>query len=50
MRQWDVKLNHIFCEANGVAHLLAKEGTDQVKRIREYAQSPFFVNHAVMYD
>ena len=33
-----------------VADLLAKEGTDQIKRIREYAQRPFFVNHAVMYD
>ena len=33
-----------------MADLLAKEGTDQLKRIREYAQRPFFVNHAVMYD
>jgi len=48
-RQWDVKLQHIYREANGVADLLAKRGTNQVERIREYTQSLAFVQHAVMF-
>ena len=49
-RQWDVKLQHIYHEANGAADLLAKRGKDQAERIREYAQSLSFVKHAIMFD
>ena len=41
-RDWEVRVQHIYCEANGCANALAKRGTHQLYLLTVYSTCPNF--------
>ena len=49
-QEWEVHMQHVYCEANGCADDLAKRGTYQQNLMTMYGECPTFVNVSYVRD